>query len=232
MERTWVSEKKKNHHSVVSLRLFFSTATALTHFVELTFRKQHLYAVCLFLRRYRVAHCVLLFLNFCLCRSDTAFVGVRDWTSATQSAHDGCSRPHEAALFHRRGSCGSPTHLRPAGHQRAPGSKSKPQLCYIAASLDLARIQSAHLSNLSSTHTTTPPSSLFSDYTELYCGGVYNFKSSNLLLWYLTLAPNFVLPKVCGWGACWPWGSEQWCWLVFSHSFYYRPLMWNGFISY
>ncbi len=25
-------------------------------------------------------------------------------------------------------------------------------------------------------------------------------------------------------------GCAWWCWLVFSHSFYYRPLLWNGFI--
>lgn len=71
----------------------------------------------------------------------------------------------------------------------------------ITANLDLTQIKSTHLSNLSPAHTTTPPSTLSSDYTELYCSRVYNFKSFNLLLWHLSLAPNFVLPKVCGWGA-------------------------------
>lgn len=52
-----------------------------------------------------------------------------------------------------------------------------------------------HLSNLCSTSTATPPSTLFSDYTELYFSGVYNFQGSEPTTMASKFSPKFSVTK-------------------------------------
>lgn len=52
-----------------------------------------------------------------------------------------------------------------------------------------------HLSNLSSASTQTPPTALFSDYTELYFSGVYNFQGSEPTTMASKFSPKFSVTK-------------------------------------
>lgn len=52
-----------------------------------------------------------------------------------------------------------------------------------------------HLSNLCSASTGTPPSTLFSDYTELYFSGVYNFLGSEPTTMASKFSPKFSVTK-------------------------------------
>lgn len=145
----------------------------------------------------------LTFVSFCSCRSDTALVRIWDWTSATESAHDGCHRPHEAALFHQRCPCGSPTHLWSAGHQHAAGSKSKlpPFQSHLSGNLNIAQITSTTCQTLAPpTPWPHPPTSVLITQSFTLAVSII-LRVLNLLLWHLSLAPNLELPKVCGWGA-------------------------------
>lgn len=133
-------------------------------------------------------------------RSNTALTRIWNWTSATQSAHDGRHRPHEAPLLHRCRSCGSPSHLRSAGHQHAPDSKSKLPV-WFSANLDIAPSASATCQSLDppTPWPNPPPSPLITRSRALAVSII--LKALNLLVWHLSLAPNLVLPKVCGRGA-------------------------------
>ena len=52
-----------------------------------------------------------------------------------------------------------------------------------------------HLSDLSSASTLTPPSTLSSDYTELYFSGVYNFQGSEPTTMASKFSPKFSVTK-------------------------------------
>lgn len=120
---------------------------------------------------------------FLSCRSNSASLGVWNWTTATQSAHDGRHWPHETPLLHQRCASCPPTHLRSAGHQHAPSAKSK------LLQLPCANTTSPHSpANLAITSTTCqtcappptwphPPCS-FLITQSFYFSSVYNFQGS------------------------------------------------------